>query len=245
MKYSYLFLLGGLALPGVSMAQQQPTSAVPFSMVQPRRYYVGISLGVPAYWREGVCEQWNQKSDNYKYEESVTLVVGRQLTPHWAVQVGLNGFVEPVSTRTYQFVSGPSVFSTGSVTYGAAVVALPVLLRYDPRLRMGLDVRAEGWIGLTPAWQRLQVDAEQYDNGQLTYDEHIHTQGLGMYATSGLSLSRGLGQGFEVVLDAGVACRVGLVGSAQAAPSWAPVGSLSFRYQLGGRAHRLRYQTAD
>ena len=245
MKYLYLFLVGGLALPSMAAAQQEPTSAVPFSMVQPKRYYVGVSLGVPAYWREGVCEQWNQKSDNYKYEEAVTLVVGRKLTPQWALQVGINGFVEPISTRTYQVVSGPAVFSTGSVTYGAAVVALPVLLRYDLRLLIGLDVRVEGWFGLTPAWQRLRVDAEQYDNGLLTYNEHIHTQGLGMYATSGLSLSRGLGQGLEVSLDAGVAGRIGLVGSAQAAPSWAPIGGLSFRYQLGGRVHRLRYQVDD
>ena len=240
-----MFMVGGLALPSVASAQQDPTLAVPFSMVQPKRYYVGISLGVPAYWREGVCEQWNQKSDNYKYEEAVTLVVGRKLTPNWGLQVGLNGFVEPVSTHTYQGAYTPAVFSTSSITYGAAVVALPMTLRYDPRLRMGLDVRAEGWFGFTPAWQRLQVDAEQYDNGQLTYSKHIHTQALGVYASSGLSLSRGLGQGFEVSLDAGIACRVGLVGSAQAAPSWAPVGSLSFRYQIGGRAHRLHYREDD
>lgn len=193
MKRLYPWLVASMAWTGTVIAQQAAALPVSLSAVQPRRWYLGISLGVPAYWRESVGEQRNLKSDNYKYEEAITLIIGRQLTTHWAVQAGLNGFLEPVATHTYQGVYRPAVFTTGSFTYGAAVAALPLLLRYNPRMHLGLDVSAEGWLGLTPAWQRLRVDSEQYDNGQLSYSEHINTQALGLHATGGVSLLFGLG----------------------------------------------------
>ena len=88
----------------------------------------------------------------------------------------------------------------------------------------------------------MRLDGQQREDGRLTYDEHLRTQALDLYATGGLSLVLGAGQGLAVLLDGGLAQRLRLAGTAAPAPGLAPLGGFGVRRQLGGLARRPRYR---
>ena len=243
--YSFLCAAAWL-LPGAVAAQRSAVPATPLSAMQPGRVYVGICLGPPTYWRERIFRQPPLQAGAHRLATGLTVFAGRQLSPHWAAQVGFNAYFLPTASAEAQgyyqnYATVAPVFITSSATFGATAVAVPLLVRYNPRLHLGLDSGVEGWLGLTPVWQRLQLDGEQREDGQLTHEEHFHTQAADLYATGGLSLVAGAGPGLEVLLDLGLARRLRLAGTAPPAPGWVPLGGLSVRYQLGGRPRRTRY----